>query len=95
MKISNEFFIEQIRSTQKLVEADAIPDETSVMYVVTIDDQTIMSVYGDKDKTINTCFTILEEIFKRHPSEFIPVMMEFVGHIIRSYSSEKIEGDPS
>lgn len=30
MKIRNEFFIEQIRSTQKLVEADAIPDETTI-----------------------------------------------------------------
>ena len=95
MKINNEFFYKNVRTVQKLSDANAIPDETSVMYVVTIDDQTIMSVHGDKDKTINTCFTILEEIFRRYPSEFIPVMMEFVEHIIRSYSSEKIEGDPS
>lgn len=95
MKISNEFFIEQIRSTQKLVEADAIPDETTIVYAVVIDDRTIMSVRGDKDKAINTCFTILEEIFNRHPSEAIPAMMTFIEDFIRSHSSEKIEGDPS
>lgn len=95
MKISNEFFIEQIRSTQKLVEADAIPDETTIVYAVVIDDRTIMSVRGDNDKAINTCFTILEEIFKRDPSVFMPVMMGFIEHFINSHSSEKIEGDPS
>lgn len=95
MKISNEFFIEQIKSTQKLVEADAIPDETSIMYAVVIGDRTIMSVYGDKDKAINTCFTILEEIFNRHPSELMPAMMQFIEHFINNHSSEKIEGDPS
>lgn len=95
MKIENEFFIEQIKTTQKLVEADAIPDDTYIMYAVTIGDRTIMSVYGDKDKAINTCFTILEEIFNRHPSELIPTMMQFIEHFINNHSSEKIEGDPS
>lgn len=95
MKISNEFFIEQIRSTQKLVEADAIQDETTIMYAVVIDDHMIMSVYGDPDKTINTCFTILEEIFNRDPSKFMPAMMQFIEHIISSHSSEKIDGDLS
>lgn len=95
MKISNEFFIEQIRSTQKLVEADAIPDETTIVYAVVIDDRRIMSVRGDTDKAINTCFTILEEIFKRDPSVFMPVMMQFIAHFINNRSSEKIEGDPS
>ena len=91
MKISNEFFIEQIRSTQKLVEADAIPDETTIVYAVVIGDQKIMSVYGDKDKAINMCFTILEEIFNRDPSEFMPAMIQF----INNHSSEKIDGDLS
>lgn len=95
IKISNEFFIEQIRSTQKLVEADAIPDETTIMYAVVIGDHTVMSVRGDKDKVINTCFTILEEIFNRDPSVVMPVMMEFIEYFINNYSSEKIEGDPS
>ena len=95
MKISNEFFIKNVRTVQKLSDANAIPDETTIVYAVTIDDSMIMSIHGDKDKIINTCFTILEEIFRRYPSEFILVMMEFVEHIIRSYSSEKIEGDPS
>lgn len=95
MKIENEFFIKQIRSTQKLVEADAIKDETSIVYAVVIGDRTIMSIYGDKDKVINTCFTILEEIFNRDPSLFIPAMMAFTEHIINNYSSKKIEGDPS
>lgn len=95
MKISNEFFIEQIRSTQKLVEADAIQDETSIVYAVVIGDRKIMSVYGDKDKVIDTCFTILEEIFNRDPSEFMPAMIQFIEHVINNHSSEKIEGDPS
>lgn len=95
MKISNEFFIEQIRSTQKLVEADAIPDETTIMYAVVIGDHLSTSIQGDYNKVINTCFTILEEIFNRYPSEFMPLMMQFIEHIISSHSSEKIEGDPS
>lgn len=95
MKTSNEFFIEQIKAAQMLSDADAIPDETTIVYAVTIGDQTIMSVHGDRDKALNTCFTILEEIFKRHPSVFMPVMMEFIEHFIRSHCSEKIEGDPS
>ena len=95
MKISNEFFIEQIRSTQKLVESDAIPDETTIIYAVVIGDRKIISVHGDEDKAINTCFTILEEIFDRHPSDFMPAMMQFIEHFFRSHSSEKIEGDPS
>ena len=95
MKISNEFFIENVKTVQKLNGADAIPDETTIVYAVTIGDQTIMSVHGDKDKAINTCFTILEEIFKRHPSDFMPVMMQFTEHFYHSHSNEKIEGDPS
>lgn len=95
MKISNEFFIEQIKTAQKLVEADAIPDETTIMYAVVIGDHTIMSLCGDKDKVINMCFTILEDIFNRDPSAFVPTMMQFTEHIIRNHSSEKIEGDPS
>ena len=95
MKISNEFFIEQIRSTQKLVEADAIPDETTIVYAVVIGDRTIMSVHGDEDKVINACFTILENIFNRDPSEFMPAMMQLIEHFFRSHSNEKIEGDPS
>lgn len=95
MKISNEFFIEQVRAAQMLSDANAIPDETTVVYAVVIDDHTIMSVHGDKDKAINTCFTILEEIFNRDPSVFMPVMMAFIEHFISSHSSEKIEGDPS
>lgn len=95
MKIENEFFIEQIRTAKKLVEADAIPDETSIVYAVVIGDRTITYVYGDKDKAINTCFTILEEIFNRDPSEFMPVMIQFIEHFINNHSSEKIEGDPS
>lgn len=95
MKISNEFFIEQIRTTQKLVEADAIQDETSIVYAVVIGDRTIMSVYGDRDKALNTCFTILEEIFRRDPSVFIPAIMAFTEDFINNHSSEKIEGDPS
>lgn len=95
MKISNEFFIEQIRTTQKLVEVDAVPDETSIVYGVMIGDRKIMSIHGDTDKAINMCFTILEEIFNRYPSEFMPVMIQFIEHFIRNHSSEKIEGDPS
>ena len=95
MKISNEFFIEQIRSTQKLVEADAIPDETTIVYGVMIEDRLIMSVHGDFEKIVNICFTILEEIFKCDPSDFMPVMMEFIEHFISSHSSEKIDGDLS
>lgn len=95
MKISNEFFIEQIRTAQKLVEADAIKDETTIVYAVVIGDRRIMSVYGDKDKAINTCFNILEEIFNRDPSEFMSIMMTFIDNFISSHRSEKIEGDPS
>lgn len=95
MKISNEFFIENVRTVQKLSVANAIADETIIVYAAVIGDRTIMSVHGDKDKVINTCFTILEEVFNRHPSEFMPVMMEFIEHFISSHSSEKIEGDPS
>ena len=95
MKISNEFFIKNIRTVQKLSNANAIPDETTIIYAATIGDQRIMSVHGDKDKALNTCFTILEEIFKRDPSVFMPVMMQFIEDFIHSHSSEEIEGDPS
>lgn len=95
MKISNEFFIKNVRTVQKLSDANAIQDGTTVLYAVVIDDSIIMSLYGDKDKAINTCFNILEEIFNRDPSELWPTMMEFIEHFISSHSSEKIEGDLS
>lgn len=95
MKISNQFFIDQIRFTKKLVKADAIPDETTIVYAAVIGDQKIMSVYGNPEKAINTCFTILEELFDRNPSVVISDMMRFIEHFISSDSSEKIEGDPS
>lgn len=95
MKISNEFFIENVKTAQMLSEADAIADETSIMYAVVIGDRLIMSVHGDKDEVINTCFTILKETFNRDPSEFMPSMMQFIEHFIHSHSSEKIKGDPS
>lgn len=95
MKISNEFFIENIKTVQRLNEANAIPDETTIVYAAVIGDRRIMCMYGDKDKVINTCFTILEEIVNRDPSVFMPVMMKFIEHFIHSHSSEKIEGDPS
>ena len=95
MKISNEFFIEDVRTVQRLSEGNAIADETTVVYAVVIGDRRIMSVHGDQDKAINTCFTILEEIFRRDPSEFMPAMMQFIEHFINNRSSEKIEGDPS
>lgn len=95
MKIKNEFFIEQIRSTQKLVDANDIPDETTIVYAVVIDDRLITTVYGDKDKVIDTCFTILEKVFNSHPSDLMPTMMQFIEHFISSHSSEKTEGDMS
>lgn len=95
MKISNEFFIENIRTVQKLSDANAIADGTTIVYAAVFHHRMIMCVDGDKDKAINTCFTILEEIFNRHPSEFAPAMMTFIEHFISSHSSEKIEGDPS
>lgn len=95
MKISNEFFIKNVRTVQKLSNANAIQDGTTVLYAVVIDDSIIMSLYGDKDKAINTCFNILEEIFNRDPSEFMPVMLAFIDNFISSHRSEKIEGDPS
>ena len=95
MKISNEFFIENVKTAQMLSDTDAIADETTIVYAVVIGDRTIMSIHGDKDKAINTCFTILDEIFKCDPSDFMPVMMKFIEHFISSHSSEKIEGDPS
>lgn len=95
MKIENEFFIEQIRTTQKLVEADAIKDETSIVYAVMIGDHTIMSVYGDKDKIVNICFNILNDVFDTDPSRFIPVMIQFIEKFIASHSIEKANGDIS
>lgn len=87
MKISNEFFIKNVRTVQKLSDANAIQDGTTVLYAVVIDDSIIMSLYGNKDKAINTCFNILEEIFNRHPSEFMPVMIQFIEHFINNHSS--------
>lgn len=95
MKIRNEFFIENVKTAQMLSEADAIADETTIIYAVTIDDRRIMSVHGGKDKAIDTCFTILKEIFDSDPSEFMPAMMQFIDHFLRSHNSEKVEGDPS
>lgn len=92
MKISNEFFIENIKTAQMLSEADAIADETTIVYAVAIDDRLITVAHGDRDKAIDTCFTILEYIFKRDPSEFMPVMMEFMEFIeqfINNHNSEK------
>ena len=95
MKISNEFFIENVKTAQMLSDTDAIADETTIVYAVVIGDHTTMSAHGDKDKAINVCFTILKEIFDRDPSEFMPTMMQFIEHFINNHSSEKIEGDPS
>ena len=95
MKISNEFFIENVRTAQMLSEADAIADETTIVYAVAIDDRLITVVHGDKDKAIDTCFTILKKIFDRDPSEFMPVMMQFIEKFFLSHNSEKVEGDPS
>ncbi len=95
MKISNEFFIENVKTAQMLSDTDAIADETTILYAVTIGDRRTMSVHGDKDKVINTCFTILKEIFDRDPSEFMPVMMQFIDYFLRSHNSEKVEGDLS
>lgn len=95
MKISNVFFIENIKTAQMLSEADAIADETTIVYAVTIGDQTIISVHGDRDKALNTCFTILKEIFNRDPSVFMPSMIQFIDDFSSRHSIEKIEGDPS
>ena len=95
MKISNEFFIENVKTAQKLSDANAIADETTIVYAVTIGNRTIMCVHGDQDKAINTCFTILDEIFNRDPSYFMPTMMTFIEQFINNHNSEKIEGDPS
>ena len=95
MKIRNEFFIENVKTTQMLSEADAIADETTIVYGVMIGDHLLYSVHGDYDKTINMCFNILSEIFDRDPSEFMPAMMQFIDHFIHSHSSEKTKGDIS
>ena len=95
MKISNEFFIENVKTAQMLSEADAIADETTIVYAVAIDDHMIMSVHGGKDKAINICFNILKDIFDRDPSEFMPAMMQFIENFFLTHSSEKVEGDPS
>ena len=89
MKISNEFFIENVKTTQMLSEADAIADETTIVYGVMIGDHLLCSVHGDYDKTINMCFNILSEIFDRDPSVFIPVMMQFIEDFISNHSSDK------
>lgn len=95
MKIRNEYFIEDVKTVQKLSKTNAIADETTVVYAVVIGDRKIMCVHGDPDKAIDTCFTILDEIFNRDPSEFMPIMREFIERYISNHSSEKIEGDPS
>ena len=95
MKISNEFFIENIKTAQMLSEADAIADETTIVYAVAIDDRLITVAHGDRDKAIDMCFTILKDIFDRDPSEFMSVMMQFIEHFLRSHNSEKVEGDLS
>ena len=95
MKISNEFFIEQIKSAQRLSEDNGIADETTIVYAVLIGDRLMTTVQGDQDKAINACLHILEKIFDRDPSVFMSTMMTFIGRFIRSHSSEKIEGDLS
>lgn len=95
MKIRNEFFIENIKTAQMLSEANAIADETTIVYAAVIGDRRIVCLHGRPDKAINTCFAMLEEIFDHDPSDFMPVMMEFIEHFINNHSSEKIEGDPS
>ena len=95
MKISNEFFIEQIRSTQKLVEVDAVPDETNIVHAVTIGDQTIMSVHGDFEKIVNICFNVLIDVFDTDPSSFIPAMIQLIEKFMASHNIEKANGDMS
>ena len=95
MKISNEFFIEQVRTAKKLSDANAIPDETTIVYAVAIDDRLITVAHGDRDKAIDMCVTLLKDIFDRDPSEFMSVMMQFIEHFLRSHNSEKVEGDLS
>lgn len=89
MKIENEFFIEQIRSLRKLIEAEGIKDETALMYAVMIEDRTVMSVYGDFDKVVNMCFNILNDVFDNDPSSFMPAMIQFIEHFMASHSIEK------
>ena len=95
MKISNEFFIEQIRSVRKLIEAQGVKDETAIVYAIMIDTHILMSVYGDFDKLVNICFNILFDVFDNDPSSFMPAMLQFIEHFINNHSSEKIKGDPS
>lgn len=90
MKISNEFFIENIKTAQMLSDANAIADETTIVYAVVIGDHTIMSVHGTRTKP-----SIRVLLFNRDPSEFMSAMMQFIEHFISSHTSEKIEGDPS
>ena len=95
MKIENEFFIEQIRTVQKLVEADAIPDETAFVYASIIDDRMLMSVYGDFDNIVNICFNILIDVFDTKPSMFMPAMIQLIENFVASHSIEKANGDIS
>ena len=95
MKISNEFFIEQIKSTQKLVEADAIPDETTIVYGVMIEDRLIMSVHGDFEKIVNICFDVLIDVFDTYPSSVIPAMIQLIEKFMASHNIEKANGDMS
>lgn len=95
MKISNEFFIEQIRTTQKLVEADAIKDETAIVYGVVIGNRLIMSVHGDFEKIVNICFNVLIDAFDTDPSSFIPAMAQLIEKFIASHNIEKANGDMS
>lgn len=89
MKIENEFFIEQIRSVQKLSDANAIPDETTIVYAVVIDDRPIVSVHGDFEKIVNICFNILMDTFDTDPSSFMPAMIQLIEKFMASHNIEK------
>ena len=95
MKVSNEFFIEQIRSVRKLIEAEGIKDETALVYAVMIDDHTLMSVHGDFEKIVNICFNILIDVFDTDPSSFIPAMIQLIEKFMASHNIEKTNGDMS
>lgn len=89
MKIENEFFIEQIRSVRKLIEADVIKDETTIVYMIMIDNHILMSIPGDFEKIVNICFNILFDVFDADPSSFMPVMIQFIEKFMEKHNIEK------
>lgn len=89
MKIENEFFIEQIRSTQKLVEADAVPDETNILYGAMIGDRAIVCAHVNSDKIVDICFKVLIDVFDTDPSSFMPAMIGLIEHFMESHNIEK------